>query len=136
MNNIYHFDQGSTDNCRSNPIKKGSNQSMDNDIASPLKNTAAAYKNSFQRAALEKKKHAETSLRSSQEDKFQSQQIPDSTSDDTKYLLNLNGSKPLPQMNSLADKRNEMKNRNNHQALDGLGDMAAVLTEPNMDAEI
>jgi hypothetical protein len=39
--------------------------------------------------------------------------IPESTSDDAKFLLNLSGAnKAVPQMSSLLDKRNELKNRN------------------------
>ena len=109
-------------------------------MASPIKNTAQNYKNSFQRAALEKKKHVENSLRSSQEGKLQSQLLQDSTSDEAKYLLNLDGAnKPVPQMNSLADKRNEMKNRNNLKAIDALAEMPETVADnisPNMDSEI
>ena len=79
----------------------------------PVVEEQPQYKNSFQKAALEKKRQAETSLRSSQDGKFNPHLIAESTSDDAKFLLNLSGAnKALPQMSSLLEKRNEQKNRN------------------------
>ena len=78
-------------------------------------------------------------MRSSQEGKYQSQLLQDSASDEAKYLLNLNGAnKAVPQMSSLADKRNEMKNRN-LKTIDGLPELAENVADaisPNLDSEI
>lgn len=127
----YNFEQNDT---KSNNAKKknyrASNQSVDNDTSSPLQSlnkiasklennqfSTATYMNSFQRAAEERKKQLE-GLRNS-EDPVQEQ------SNDEKYLLNLNlknSGKAMPPMDSLAERRNQMKSKN-LRTLDALNEL-------------